>query len=127
MTLLDKSFSEFIERNHNPTTDKVSTHLSKFGAEASLVVLAGYYVGGQLWDSPKARSVAQDGIAASIIASGMITPTLKLVFGRARHDQGEGPYDLIRSIPKRIRFRPGTPRKRLPWPQWWRRIMIPYG
>ena len=94
MTLLDKSFSEFIERNHNPTTDTVSTHVSKFGAEYSLVVLAGYYVGGQLWDSPKARSVAQDGIAASIIASGMITPTLKLVFGRARHDQGEGPYDF---------------------------------
>jgi membrane-associated phospholipid phosphatase len=94
MTFLDEPFSEFIERNHNHTTDQISTHLSKFGAEYSLVVLAGYYIGGQIFDSPKARAVAQDGIAASIIASGMITPTLKLVFGRARHEAGEGAHDF---------------------------------
>lgn len=94
MTLLDRSFASFIERNHNSTTDTVSYNVSRFGAEYSLGVLAAFYVGGQIFDSPKARSIAQDGVAASIIASGIITPTLKLAFGRARHDQGQGPHDF---------------------------------
>jgi membrane-associated phospholipid phosphatase len=94
MTLLDKPFSEFIERNHNPTTDTISSHVGQFGAEYSFGVLAAFYIGGQLFDSPKARAVAQDGIAASIIASGIITPTLKLAFGRARHSAGVGAYDF---------------------------------
>ena len=94
MTLLDRSFSSFIERNHNSTTDSISYNVSRFGAEYSLGVLAAFYVGGQIFDSPKARSIAQDGVAASIIASGIITPTLKIAFGRARHDQGQGPHDF---------------------------------
>ena len=56
--------------------------------------MAFFYVGGAVFDNAKARAVAQDGLAASLIASGMITPALKYAFGRARHDEGNGPYDF---------------------------------
>src|SRR2546425_9842781 len=88
MTLLDKEFAAFVQRNHNDTTDLVSRNIDPFGAEYSFGVLAGFYVGGALFDNPKARAVAQDGLAASLIASGIITPVLKISFGRARNEQG---------------------------------------
>jgi membrane-associated phospholipid phosphatase len=94
MTLLDRPFGDFVERSHNGTTDKISSEVARFGTEYSFVILGGYYVGGLVFDSPKARAIAQDGVAASIIASGMIAPTLKLAFGRARRAKEEGPYDF---------------------------------
>jgi len=94
MSLLDKEFASFVERNHNKVTDAVSRNIDPFGQEYSAGVLAGFYVGGALFDNPKARAVAQDGLAASLIASGIITPALKITFGRARHEQGKGAYDF---------------------------------
>jgi len=94
MTLLDKPFADFVHRNHNDATDVVARNIDPFGAEYSFGVLAAFYLEGSVFDSPKARAVAQDGLAASLIASGMITPTLKYTLGRARNEQGKGPYDF---------------------------------
>ncbi len=94
MTFLDRAFSEIVQRNHNDVTDAISRNIDPFGAEYSGGVLAAFYVGGALFDNPKARAVAQDGLASTLIASGIITPSLKLMFGRSRHEQGQGPHDF---------------------------------
>jgi hypothetical protein len=58
--------------------------VERFGAEYSLGVLGGFYLAGAVGNNDKATDVAQDGLAASIIASGMVTPVLKYATGRSR-------------------------------------------
>lgn len=66
------------------TLDKIATKLEPFGAEYSLATLAGFYGAGKLFDSPRAVAVGEDGLTASIIAGGIISPLVKLVVGRVR-------------------------------------------
>src|SRR5689334_15545678 len=63
MSFLDRAFSEIVERNHNNVTDTISRNIDPFGAEYSAGVLGAFYVGGALFKNPKARAVAQDGLA----------------------------------------------------------------
>ncbi len=60
------------------------TQVERFGAQYAAGVVGGFYVVGALTDDAKAIQVAQDGLAASLIASGIITPAIKLVVGRSR-------------------------------------------
>ena len=59
MTFLDRAFSEIVQRNHNDVTDAISRNIDPFGAEYSAGVLGAFYVGGALFDNPKARAVAR--------------------------------------------------------------------
>jgi membrane-associated phospholipid phosphatase len=68
--------------------------VERFGAEYSLGVLGGFYVAGAVLDDETAVSVAQDGLAASLIASGIVTPALKFAIGRSRPNQNAGRYDF---------------------------------
>jgi membrane-associated phospholipid phosphatase len=61
-----------------------------FGAEYSAGVLGGFYLAGVAGDNDKAIAVAQDGLAASLIASGIVTPALKYVTGRSRPRENAG-------------------------------------
>ncbi len=94
LSFFDKSVSQFVERNHNSGTDTVARNIDPFGQEYSAGVLAAFYLGGAIFDNPKAKAVAQDGLAASLIASGLITTSLKFAFGRSRHEQGQGAYEF---------------------------------
>jgi hypothetical protein len=47
-------------------------------------ILGGFEAWGELGGDIRAKNVAMDGLAASLIASGLITPGLKLVVGRER-------------------------------------------
>src|SRR5665647_1374787 len=55
--------------------------VERFGAEYSVGVLGGFYLAGVIGNETAAE-VAQDGLAASIIASGMITPARKSRYRR---------------------------------------------
>ena len=90
--VLDRPIQNAVQRNRNPTSDKVTRIFEPFGTKYSLAVLGGFYLAGAINDDPKATAVAQDGLAASLIASGLITPVLKLAVGRSRPAQDEGTY-----------------------------------
>ena len=66
--------------------------VERFGAQYAAVTVGGFYVFGALADDENAVRVAQDGIAASLIASGIVTPAIKLVSGRSRPRADEGIY-----------------------------------
>lgn len=68
------------------------TQVERFGAQYAAGVIGGFYVVGALSDDNNAIQVAQDGIAASLIASGIITPAIKLVVGRSRPRDDAGIY-----------------------------------
>ena len=50
----------------------------------SLYLLAAFEAWGELGNDSRAKHVAMDGVTASIIASGLITPALKFAVGRER-------------------------------------------
>ena len=68
------------------------TQVERLGSQYSVGVVGGFYVFGALADNETAVQVAQDGLAASLIASGIITPAIKLVAGRSRPRDNNGIY-----------------------------------
>ena len=77
-------------RRHAPNTRPFLRNVERFGAQYSLGVVGGFYLAGTLGNNTTATAVAQDGLAASIIASGIITPTIKFITGRARPRENLG-------------------------------------
>jgi membrane-associated phospholipid phosphatase len=68
--------------------------IEHLGAEYSIAVMGGFYLAGSLADNDKAIAVAQDGLTASIIASGLVTPAIKIVAGRSRPYDNSGTTDF---------------------------------
>lgn len=77
-------------RRHAPNNNPFLQNIERFGAQYSLVVLGGFYMAGAIGNNDTAVAVAQDGLAASLIASGIITPTIKFITGRARPRENLG-------------------------------------
>jgi hypothetical protein len=86
--ILDRPVRDAMRR-HAPNDNQFLKIVERFGAEYSLGVLGGFYLAG-VSGHETAAEVAQDGLAASIIASVMITPAIKFATGRARPRENEG-------------------------------------
>jgi membrane-associated phospholipid phosphatase len=80
------------EMRRRSGTSKFMRDIERFGAEYSLGVLGGFFLAGTLGENDKALRVAQDGLTASIIASGIVTPAIKFVAGRSRPIKNAGVY-----------------------------------
>lgn len=88
--LIDRPLRDEMRRHRG--NSRLMRDVERFGAEYSLGVLGGFFVAGTLGDDDTALAVAQDGLTASIIASGIVTPALKYVAGRSRPSQGNAVY-----------------------------------
>ncbi|MEO6975628.1 MAG: phosphatase PAP2 family protein [Gallionella sp.] len=75
---------------HTPNDNRFMRNIERFGAQYSVGVLGGFYLAGAIGNNETATAVAQDGLTASIIASGIITPAIKFVTGRARPRENLG-------------------------------------
>jgi len=64
--------------------------VERFGAQYAPGVVGGFYLAGVLGGNENAVHVAEDSLAASLIASGLVTPSIKLVAGRARPRANQG-------------------------------------
>lgn len=94
LVLIDKPLQDAIQRNHGNTSDHVAARFEPFGAEYSFAVLGGFYLAGRALDDPVSQAVARDGLAASILAAGIVTPVLKEIVGRSRPRQEEGTHNF---------------------------------
>ena len=65
-------------------TEGQDRFMSRWQNLNTFYLLAGFEAWGELGGDIRAKNVAMDGIAASIVASGLITPALKLAVGRER-------------------------------------------
>lgn len=90
--LFDQSGRVEVANNSNSSTQKIARFVKPFGAEYSWGVLGGFYLAGKYLHNEKARSVARDGLASSLIAAGAITPILKATIGRSRPSETEGRF-----------------------------------
>ncbi|MBI4809288.1 MAG: phosphatase PAP2 family protein [Nitrosomonadales bacterium] len=87
---IDRPLRDEMRRHSGDNT--FITQVERFGSQYSAGVVGGFYVFGALTDDETSIQIAQDGIAASLIASGIVTPAIKLVSGRSRPRADEGIY-----------------------------------
>jgi membrane-associated phospholipid phosphatase len=87
--ILDRPIRDEMRR-HYPNNSPFMLDVERFGKQYSFAVLGGFYLTGVVREDRNAVAVAQDGLTSSIIATGLITPALKLVTGRARPRENLG-------------------------------------
>ncbi len=75
------------QAHQTSTLDELTKVVEPFGAEYSWAVIGAYGVAGFVFRDPEAKDIFFDSTIASILASGIITPTLKFVIGRERPNQ----------------------------------------
>ncbi len=80
--VIDRPWRDEMRRHSG--NDVFLKQVERFGSQYAPVVLGGFYLAGIAGDNRNAVEVAQDGLAASIIASGLISTTIKLTVGRSR-------------------------------------------
>jgi hypothetical protein len=93
LSLADKSVSNTARKNW-PTLGSVGDTLEGLGDERSFVLLGGFYLVGAIGHDSKAKNVCLDGLSASLIASGIITPVLSTLVGRERPTADQGAYSF---------------------------------
>jgi len=97
-TAFDRSIRNSVQAHRSAGLDRFSRDFQHMGADYSFVVLAGFEGYHFLADDQRSQAVFVDGLAASLIAWGIITPVLKYSVGRERPSDTANPY----------RFRPFT-------------------
>jgi membrane-associated phospholipid phosphatase len=90
--LLDEDLREIVDRNNTGAVRKTANALAPFGSEYSFGTLGAFYLAGKLLKNEKALAVAEDGLASSVIAAGVISPILKATVGRRRPSQTESTF-----------------------------------
>lgn len=90
--VLDKPLYDIIHRQKSNSLDDFAGFVQEFGSFPSFGIMGAFYAGGMLYNDSKAKSVAVDAFASSLVGAGIITTSLKIVTGRSRPRNGDGTY-----------------------------------
>jgi membrane-associated phospholipid phosphatase len=91
-TVFDRTIRDSVQARRSAGLDRFCQAFEHLGADGSFVILAGFEGYHFLADDRPSQAVFVDGLAASLIASGFITPILKYSVGRARPSDAADPY-----------------------------------
>ncbi len=91
--LLDRPLRDEARR-HAPNNNPFLHQVERFGERYAAGTIGVFLLAGTVGGDETSLQVAEDGIAASLIASGIITPTIKLVAGRSRPRDNAGIYNF---------------------------------
>src|SRR5213082_563523 len=94
VAVFDRQIEKAIRRNR---TDAVNTFLhgvQPLGNEYAAGIMGAFYFAGEVFKDPRAKTTDLDSIAASAIASGVVTNSFKYVIGRGRPTDGKGAYNF---------------------------------
>jgi len=94
MAFSDKSLQKETQEHRNKTKDNLAKAFQPFGAGYSFGILGAFELEGIVFNDERSKAVAQDGLAASIVALGIVTPSLKLIAGRSRPNKDKGAHDF---------------------------------
>ena len=72
------------QAHQTSTLDELTKVVEPFGAGYSWAVIGAYGIAGFVFHDTESKDIFFDSVIASILASGIITPTLKFVIGRER-------------------------------------------
>jgi membrane-associated phospholipid phosphatase len=93
-TVFDRSIRDSAQARRSAGLDRFCRSFEHLGADYSFVVLAGIEGYHFLADDRRSQAVFVDGLAASLIASGLIAPILKYSVGRERPSDTTDPYSF---------------------------------
>lgn len=96
----DDEVAHFARSHENSALNRTSRELGKFGEEYSFATLASFYLAGKILGDEKPVNVAKDGLIASVIAAGLVTPLIKEAGGRVR------PRDQVGGLETGNQFQP---------------------
>jgi hypothetical protein len=94
VSLADGRVRDSERHNHSAFADNISRDFEPLGAGGAFGVLGAFYLESLVRHDDRARAVAEDGLAASLIAGGLITPAVKYVAGRNRPRDAARTYDF---------------------------------
>jgi membrane-associated phospholipid phosphatase len=86
-------------RSGNQAVNQIASAVEPIGQEYSWLLLGGFYLAGRRNPGGRASRVAQDGLIATVLAAGVVTPTLKATFGRNRPANGDHTWDFFDAQP----------------------------
>lgn len=92
VSLLDEEIDGWADRTRSEATVKVIEAYRPFGDHAGLTLLGVAWLAGRATGRPRLSAVAEDGLEATIIAAGVVTPVLKMAFGRTRPRETDRAY-----------------------------------
>lgn len=93
-SVLDGNTKIEAQEERTKELDQFSKQAQRFGSAYSFLVLGGFEAYGYFGHDERARAVAMDGVTASIIAGGIITPLLKFAVGRVRPNMATSTFEF---------------------------------
>jgi len=93
--LVDRTFQDESQENRTSAGDRWSGAFGQLGTIYSLAALGGAGAYGWFADDPKGVEAMLDGLETTVIASGIITPALKLAVGRSRPNKTAQDTDVF--------------------------------
>jgi membrane-associated phospholipid phosphatase len=94
VAVFDEDIERGIRRNRNDTLTSIFDNVQPFGNEYAIGVVGTFYIYGEIFKDPRAKTTALDAISATAIASGIIDNSLKYVIGRGRPTDNHGAYNF---------------------------------
>ncbi|HUF50456.1 MAG TPA: phosphatase PAP2 family protein [Longimicrobiales bacterium] len=84
LSSLDEAGRAFMLRQQSTGNDHAAAQVERLGTVENFYILGAFFLAGVTFDDARARSVAAEGLASSLLAAGVITPTLQRIAGRSR-------------------------------------------
>src|SRR5256886_4683049 len=90
----DEDLEPGIRRARNNTVTNIFDNIQPLGNEYAIGIVGTFYLYGEIFKDPRAKTTALDAISATAIASGIVTNSFKYVIGRGRPTDGKGAYNF---------------------------------
>jgi len=90
----DEDIEHGIRGARNNTVTNILDNVQPLGNEYAIGIVGTFYIYGEFFKDPRAKTTALDSISASAIASGIVTNSFKYVIGRGRPTDGRGAYNF---------------------------------
>ena len=90
----DEDIEHGIRRARNNTMTNILDNVQPLGNEYAIGIVGTFYIYGEFFKDPRAKTTALDSISATAIASGLVTNSFKYVIGRGRPTDGHGAYNF---------------------------------
>ena len=94
VAVFDEDIERAIRRARNNTVTNIFDNVQPLGNEYAIGIVGTFYIYGEFFKDPRAKTTALDAISATAIASGIVTNSFKYVIGRGRPTDGRGAYNF---------------------------------
>jgi len=90
----DRQSSDYVQRHRSSSTDQFAKDITPFGGQRALQLSALMIAAGAGVHDATLRDAGRDSLESELLAAGVVTPLLKLAFGRARPFRNEGSHSF---------------------------------